>query len=50
MSKILGLFAAAIAVSAATCLSFLQAWSKDHPALALLALAVYELVVLGFAS
>jgi predicted NACHT family NTPase len=44
MSKILGLFA----VPAATCLSFLQAWSKDHPAPALLALAVYELVVLGF--
>ncbi|MET8760893.1 NACHT domain-containing protein [Lentzea sp. NPDC004782] len=33
---------------AATYLSFLQAWSKDHPALALLALAGYELVVLGF--
>ncbi len=48
MGKILGLLGAAIAPPAAAYVTFLQAWAKAHPVLALLVLAGYELVVLGF--
>ncbi|MFD9704742.1 NACHT domain-containing protein [Lentzea sp. NPDC059081] len=48
MGKILGLLAAAIGPPVATYVAFLQAWSKANPVLALVVLAAYEAVVLGF--